>query len=223
MSDAGLLNRQSLSEQIKAALLDRILRGVLKPGDRLIELKIAEEMDTSQAPVREALRELEAIGIIETRRNKGARVRVIDDQEQAEIYAVRAELEGFGTALATARAPQVADDLVACIADMERCAKDGDPIRFAQMNSEFHRIIMRASGNGTLHDLWSRLDVRSRTLVNVSRQRGDLERIARSHGSIVDAIRSGDVAAARMAAEDHVRTNAPADMQSGFGGTQAAE
>lgn len=223
MSDTALLNRQSLSEQIKAALLDRILRGVLKPGDRLIELKIAEEMDTSQAPVREALRELEAIGIIETRRNKGARVRVIDDREQAEIYAVRAELEGFGTALATAHAPEIADELVACIADMERCARDGDPIRFAQMNSEFHRTIMRASGNGTLFDLWSRLDVRSRTLVNVARQRGDLERIARSHGGIVDAIRSGDIAAARAAAEDHVRANAPSDAQAAHGASRAAE
>ena len=68
--------------------------------DRLVELKIAAEMATSQAPVREALRELEAMGLIETLRNKGARVRVITDEELRQIYDVRAQLEAYASALA---------------------------------------------------------------------------------------------------------------------------
>ena len=85
MAEVAVINRASLSQQIRDALLERIVSGSLKPGDRLIELKIADEMQTSQAPVREALRELEAIGLIETQRNKGARVRIIDEGELAEI------------------------------------------------------------------------------------------------------------------------------------------
>ena len=68
-------------------------------------------MQTSQAPVREALRELEAIGLIETQRNKGARVRIIDEGELAEIYSVRAELEALAGELVASRSPGTAKDL----------------------------------------------------------------------------------------------------------------
>ena len=66
--------RSSLSTQIREHLMQQILSGTLRPGDRLVELRIAAELNTSQAPVREAVRELEAIGLVETRHNKGARM-----------------------------------------------------------------------------------------------------------------------------------------------------
>lgn len=77
--------------------MKQILSGALRPGDRLVELRIAAELNTSQAPVREAVRELEAMGLVETRHNKGARVRVISDDEIREIYDVRAQLEAYAS------------------------------------------------------------------------------------------------------------------------------
>ena len=97
------LSRDSLPSQIKDRLLQRITDGTLQPGERLVELKIAAEMETSQAPVREAIRQLEAMGVVETQRNKGARVRMVSRDELKEIYDVRGQLEAYAAELATRR------------------------------------------------------------------------------------------------------------------------
>ena len=212
MAEVAVINRASLSQQIRDALLERIVSGSLKPGDRLIELKIAEEMQTSQAPVREALRELEAIGLIETQRNRGARVRIIDEGELAEIYSVRAELEALAGELVARRAPDIAGDLTAILERMKKAAERGDQKRFALLNFEFHSMIVAASGNRTLKELWDGLSVRSRTRMNMARTTADLQAIAQSHTEIIDAISSGDPAAAREASWRHVRDNAPVKL-----------
>ena len=209
MAEVAVINRASLSQQIRDALFERIVSGALKPGDRLIELKIADEMQTSQAPVREALRELEAIGLIETQRNKGARVRIIDEGELAEIYSVRAELEALAGELAAKRSPEIGKDLTRVLERMNKAAMKGDEKGFAQLNSEFHSLIVNAAGNRTLNDVWEGLSVRTRTRMNMSRSVADLKSLAASHQEIIDAIASGDAMAARDVSWRHVRENAP--------------
>lgn len=209
MAQAATLNRASLSQQIRDTLLERIVSGTLQPGDRLIELKIADEMQTSQAPVREALRELEAIGLIETQRNRGARVRVIDADELEEIYLVRAELEALAGELAATRAPEISGKLNRIVAKMIDAAKAGNAKKFAVLNSEFHSTIVEATGNTTLKHSWESLDVRSRTRVNVSRTSSDLIKLARSHVKVAEAIGKGDKKAARRLSWEHVRENRP--------------
>ena len=78
------LKRTSAREHIKQLLLERILDGTYKPGDRLVELHIANELQTSQAPVREAFRYLEALRVVETETYKGTRVRAISEKELEE-------------------------------------------------------------------------------------------------------------------------------------------
>ncbi len=212
MAEAAVINRASLSQQIRDALLERIVSGSLKPGDRLIELKIADEMQTSQAPVREALRELEAIGLIETQRNRGARVRIIDEGELAELYSVRAELEALAGEVVAANAPETSKVLKSILKKMTKAADRGDPKKFATLNSEFHSTIVDASGNGTLKSIWEGLNVRSRTRLNVSRTAADLHSVAASHQEIIDRIAEGDAAGAREASWRHVRDNAPVGM-----------
>lgn len=209
MAQAAVINRASLSQQIRDALLERIISGTMQPGDRLIELKIAEEMQTSQAPVREALKELEAIGLIETQRNRGARVRIIDEKELAEIYAVRAELEALAGEIVALKSPGIAKDLKKIVAKMEKAASKGDERSFASMNSEFHSTIVQASENSTLLHLWESLSVRSRTRLNMSRSVADLQKLATSHMDIVDAIANSNASEARTVSWRHVRDNAP--------------
>jgi DNA-binding GntR family transcriptional regulator len=204
------LSRDSLPSQIKERLLQRITDGTLQPGDRLVELKIAAEMETSQAPVREAIRQLEAMGVVETQRNKGARVRTVSSEELKDIYDVRGQLEGYAAALATRRQAQIRAALNRSIDDMRAAAADDDFVAFGEANSAFHQSIVAATGNRVLLDLWETLNVKFRTIVNVLRQQQDLTRIAESHVTIVAAIDSGDPAAARKAAEDHVLANRPA-------------
>ncbi len=209
MTHAQPLSRASLSQQIRDRLLSRIMTGALKPGDRLIELKIAAEMATSQAPVREALRELEAMGVIETLRNKGARVRVITDEELRQIYDVRAQLEGYASELVTRSGIALKSKLTACIRDMKRAARKSDSLAFADHNMEFHRIIVEGSGNMVLLELWETLNVKMRTMVNVSRSSKNLLDLAQSHQAIVDAIAAGDADQSHAAARMHVLDNKP--------------
>ena len=88
-------NVGTLSGQVREYILTKILNGEFEPGERLIEMKIAHQMQTSQAPVREAIRELEATGLLETLPNRGSRVRKVSNQELFDIYDVRAQLEGY--------------------------------------------------------------------------------------------------------------------------------
>ena len=208
------LSRLSLSSQIRDRLLNRIISGVLQPGDRLIELKIANEMETSQAPVREALRELETMGVIEAHRNKGTRVRVITDEEMRQIYDVRAQLEAYATHLVTASKIPIKDKLEACILKMARAAEKSDSKAFANNNMEFHRIIIRASNNDVLLDMWETLNVKMRTMINVSRSRANLLELAQSHVLLVEVIGKGDPDRAFEAARNHVLINKPDNVLS---------
>ena len=87
---------------------------------------------------------------------------------------------------------------------MTETAVAGDPFAFGEANARFHGLIMEASGNGTLLDIWRRLDVRSRATVNIIRMGRDLKAIAQSHLPILRAIASGRPEAARRAARAHI-------------------
>src|SRR5688572_24294756 len=85
--------RTVLREQIKEILLERILRGELEPGERLVETRLARELGTSQAPVREALRDLQLLRLVESEPFRGARVRAVDDEHLLPVFPVRMALE----------------------------------------------------------------------------------------------------------------------------------
>src|SRR4249920_688660 len=118
--------RTVLREQIKDVLLQRIASGELQPGERLVETRIAQELGTSQAPVREALRDLELLRMVESEPFRGARVRGFGDDELIEVYPVRAVLED----LAAKEAAKLLDGDVAVleheVEEMRAAAKRGD-------------------------------------------------------------------------------------------------
>ena len=94
------ISRTVLREQVKDVLLQRIVSGELQPGERLVETRIAQELGTSQAPVREALRDLQLLRLVESEPFRGSRVRVFDEEEMIEVYPVRASLEELAARLA---------------------------------------------------------------------------------------------------------------------------
>jgi len=213
MSSANPLPRANLSQLIRDQLLDRIMRGELIPGNRLIELKIAAEYSTSQAPVREALRELEAMGVIETLPNKGARVRTITNKELGELYDVRAQLESYATQLVTEQGAPLKSKLKDVVRAMRKAARASDSIAFASHNSHFHRIIVESSGNSVLLELWETLNVQARTMTNVTRSKRNLIDLADSHLAIIEAISAGNPSSANRVARDHVLANRPVQIE----------
>src|SRR3954447_24581215 len=101
------VRRDCMRAQICRELVRRIVEETYRPGERLVELQVAREFNTSQAPVREAFRELEALRLVESETYRGTRVRALSEREQQEAAAVRGVLE---QAAAIASAGQVGPD-----------------------------------------------------------------------------------------------------------------
>ena len=103
MAEDRTISREVLADQVKDRLLQAIIAGRYAPDSRIVETRVAREYGTSQAPVREALRGLEALGLVEITPFRGARVRRPSRNELVEAYAVRSELECLGARLAVPR------------------------------------------------------------------------------------------------------------------------
>lgn len=186
------LKRAVLRDQIKDVLLERILEGEYEPGDRLVETQIAQELGISQTPVREALRELEILRFVVSEPFKGTRVRKVSREEILEIYPVRAALEEVAVRASAVRLGGRVGALEAEFEAMLRAVDAGDLHEQVRHDVGFHRLIVEASGNRTLLDLWSSLRIEARTLITFLRADIDLRELAETHRPVLEAIRSGN-------------------------------
>jgi DNA-binding GntR family transcriptional regulator len=156
-------------ERVYQAIRERILSGAYGPGYRVVIDALAEEFEVSGLPVREAIRRLEAEGLVIYRPNAGAQVAPADPGLFDEEMSVLAVLEGYGTALAApclgeaeiAHLTEINDEMVAAMAEL-------DSLRFGRLNQEFHGLIYEHCPNaalvGMLRDVARRLDAIRRTV-----------------------------------------------------------
>lgn len=198
------LNRTVLREQVKEVLLGRILSGEYLPGDRLVETRIAQELGTSQAPVREALRELEQLRLVESSPYRGARVRGVTAAELAEIYPVRAAIEEVAARAAAPRLKGRTAALEAELAAMRQAADTGDLHAVVEHDVRFHRLIVEASENRTLLDVWRSLRVEARTAITALATGIDHHRIAEMHEPVLRALAEGDADTAGRVLRAHI-------------------
>lgn len=173
---------------------ERIISGVYGAGYRLVIDDIARELGTSAIPVREAIRRLEAEGLVAYQRNTGARVISPDPQAVVEILSVLAVLEGYATAEA---APHLGEadfaQLEETTAAMADALASGDPLEFSRLNREFHAAIYRHCPNRylieTIERAWESLDrVRSSVFV-YARERGHAS--VAEHRELIRQLRAG--------------------------------
>jgi len=198
------VNRAMLRDQIKDVLLQRILDGAYSPGQRIVETRVAEEFGVSQAPVREALRELEILRLVVSEPFRGARVRDVSTREIAEAYPVRAALEELAARLAAAPLAGGGEVLAVEIDGMRAAAADEDLHRFVRHDVAFHRVLVEASANQTLLQLWESLHVDLRTRVTLVQRVADLAEVAESHVPIMEALVAGDAEWAGTAVREHI-------------------
>jgi DNA-binding GntR family transcriptional regulator len=188
-----LMRRQMLGDQIKDQLLTWIIEGDLAPGDRVVETRIARDMGISQGPVREALRDLATLGVIDLRPYRGAVVRQPTTDELLEAIRVRAELERMA---AREAAQRMTGDCLAELRrlcdEMYRLALDGDVHGEAIKNTEFHATIVRASGNRTLERMWLLLQPFARTYLTLATKGAEADREMGRHEALIEALESGD-------------------------------
>jgi DNA-binding GntR family transcriptional regulator len=197
------VKRLPLRHQIKEAIIERIIAGQLRPGDRLIEMKIAAEFGTSQAPVREALRELEAIGFLLATPHRGAFVRDFWREGLREFYAVRGALEEAATRAAMPLTADAIAQLEQELAAMHDAAVAKDLDALAAHSVAFHAVIVRAARNELLFSVWKSLCIETRTTVTLLAAGEHLVELADNHRELIDTIKRGDVEAACRAARDH--------------------
>jgi DNA-binding GntR family transcriptional regulator len=197
------VKRLPLRHQIKEAIIERIIAGRLRPGDRLIEMKIAAEFGTSQAPVREALRELEAIGFLTATPHRGAFVRDFWREGLREFYAVRGALEEAATRQSMPMSGESIGQLEQELAAMHDAAVRKDLDALAAHSVAFHAVIVQAAKNELLYSVWKSLCIETRTTVTLLAAGDNLIELADSHRELIDTIRSGDVEAACRAARGH--------------------
>jgi len=204
----AVISRTVLREQVKDVLLQRIVSGELEPGERLVETRIAQELGTSQAPVREALRDLELLRLVESEPFRGSRVRRFGEEEMIEVYPVRASLEELAARLATARLNGDVSALEVEFEAMKKAVKQDDTKALVEHDIAFHRLIVEAAGNSVLEQCWKSLGVESRITISLYGTYMDPTLAAERHVKLIDAIRSGNASAAGREARKHVEVSA---------------
>jgi DNA-binding GntR family transcriptional regulator len=201
---ASPIGRFMLRDQLKELLLARILEGAYAPGARLVETQIADELGVSKAPVREAIRELEILGMVVSEPFRGARVREVTAHELAETYPVRAAIEEVAARAAFSLLHEDVAALETEVEAMTAAAHAGDMHGLLVHDVQFHRLIVEASRNSVVATVWSSLRVEARTLISIIKDDVDLDAIAASHEPVVDAFRKGDAQRAGQVLRQHI-------------------
>lgn len=201
--------RQVFREEVRSAIREAIFSGELKPGDRIIETYWAKELGVSQGPVREAIRDLEAMGLVETVPFKGSRVRSLTEKDIEDNYSVRICLESksIRDAISTLSDNKL-NELICALQDvlteMDECARNADLRHFTDCDAEFHREIIEATGNPVLLKLWEQCNMRNWFAVSALTDSVSLLQLQSGHQKILEAIRKRDVQEATAMLENHL-------------------
>ena len=203
--DAPLENR-TLREQVVDHLREEILASRLAPGTELGEAALARSLGISRGPLREALGQLTAEGLVTIVPRRGAVVTRLTRKEFIDAYQLREALESLAIRLAVPRltAGQRAE-LRAMTECMERQAAAGDTGGFFETNRAFHRLLVEASDNAKLEAVHSQLIAQMGRLLSRSAElRGGLEQSAAEHRALLAAIDAGDAALSARLMEEHI-------------------
>jgi DNA-binding GntR family transcriptional regulator len=199
------LERRVFREEIREKLIEDILNGRLAPGSRIVETRIAQQFGVSQAPVREALRDLDLLGFVVSSPFRGAIVRQISVEELVQLYPIRAVLEGLAARHAAQRIDQATlKKLEGLVTTMRTAAARGDHRRAVEADFAFHLTIVEASGNRLLQQIWDRMRLATTTFLTVSKSHHSLREIVERHAPVMDALRTHDPDAAERALRMHI-------------------
>ncbi len=198
MADAKAAQKDAYS-----LILEAIDGGLYRPGDRMVESELADRFGVSRTPIREALQRLETQSLL-TRDGRSLIVASLDHNQLAELYAVRAELEGLAARLAAQHAAPEEVHVLREMVEADRAIM-GDPAALARSNRRFHKYVHLASHN---RYLVMQLDLVHRTMALLATTslaaEGRSETAVAEHEAIVDAIEARDGERAAAALRKHI-------------------
>jgi DNA-binding GntR family transcriptional regulator len=207
MREMRVQRHAPIREQVAAILRQAIVDMRLKPGQLLIERELCELTSASRPSVREALRQLQAEGLVESVNGRGTIVTVLTPDQARQVYEVRANLEGLAARLFTGHASdEQREALRAVMAELtESVARDDDPAAILAVKNRFYDVLFEGSGNEVLQQLVQSLhrrvtQLRARTLAVSGRP----ARSAAEIQAVVDAIEARDADQADRVARRHI-------------------
>jgi len=200
------LDPSRLGDEVAQMLRRAVLSGELEPGTHLVESMLSERFQVSRAPIREALRELESEGLVESRR-RGVFVKALTQQDVWELYSLRLLLEGAAVELAVQRFGD--DDLAALrghLETMAEAASAGRTNEFAEADMRFHAEFFERAGHRRLLRVWQSFSETYRVILEITDSRSpDLESVVEDHRAILAAIERRDADEARRRDEESLR------------------
>ena len=194
MKTKQIERHQTLREKILETIREAILKGDLKPGEKVAEPELAERFGISRTPIREAFRQLESEGYLTVIPRKGAVVAALSEQDVQEYYAVKSILEGYAAELA---AQNLSDKELAKLESinkrLKKLADEGDVKSFYKTHHEFHDTFLKAANNSKLYDLIIQLGMKfSRLRMASLSVEGRMTISVSEHDKLLDAFRNHD-------------------------------
>lgn len=201
-----LIREPPLRELVRETLLKKIGAGQLGPGERIVEAALADELNVSSIPVREAIRELVSMKVLDFAPHRGAWVRKVSLRETIEALRIRAVLEPMAASAAAARPREWHASLRRMLQALMSAARNRDFVAFQEHNQRFHRTIVEAAGNVVLLRLWDSMafEIRTRFILEYLTC-FDPVSLAKDHESIAGALDRGDAKKAAGLLKSHSR------------------
>lgn len=183
-----------------------ILQGYLKPGERLMEIKLANRMGVSRTPIREAIRMLELEGLVVMIPRKGAQVAKITEKDLRDVLEVRMGLEQLAVKFATQRiTDEQADELFIASRQFEEAVKEDNLTQIAEADVRFHDLIYKASGNDRLVQLLNNLrEQMYRYRIEYLKGPAIRESLVKEHDLLCEKLKARDMEGARAIMESHI-------------------
>ena len=185
---------QTLREKILETIRDAILKGTLKPGERVSEPDLAERFGISRTPIREAFRQLESEGYLQVVPRKGAVVASLSARDIEEFYAIKIILEGFAARMAAEKLTGKEIERLESINErLHKIAEEGDVKTFFRVHNEFHEVFIKAAGNEKLSEMINQLVMKFKRLRLASlSQPGRMAVSIEDHQDMIQAFKDRD-------------------------------
>lgn len=194
MKKKPIEHHQTLREKILETIRESILKGQLKPGEKVAEPELAERFGISRTPIREAFRQLESEGYLTVIPRKGAVVTALSERAVEEFYAIKSILEGYAAQMAAENmADKDIEKLETINEKLQELADEGDVKTFFRVHNEFHEVFIRAAGNEKLLELINQLMLKFNRfrLASLSLP-GRMEISVKEHEKIIKAFKRKD-------------------------------
>ena len=201
------LKPRTLVDMVIEALIAGVARGLVLPGDRIVETELAQRLGVSRVPVREALRVLESQGLVVNEPYKGIRLMPVSQKRIDDLIETRVALETTAAIRAIREGrngdPEIAI-LARCIEELEVTSERNDAYGFANADTAFHRALCRFSSNEVLCGLWEGLARQATIFFGLSALIKPMAEIIEEHRVLMAVFRTGDIEATTQALTEHI-------------------